>query len=66
VRDAVVAHGGDRDAGRAQARGVCLALVAQHVGLVDDHQRRRKPASISSPARSGDANGSLRRSTSGQ
>src|SRR3954463_11081620 len=41
VDRAVVADGRDRDSGGAQARPVRLALVAQHVGLVDDHERRR-------------------------
>ena len=46
VRGAVVADGGDRDAGLAQARRVGLALVAQHVGLVDDDQGRREPGEL--------------------
>ena len=30
----------------ARRRGVGLALVAQHVGLVDDHERRRQPLEL--------------------
>ena len=43
VRDAVVADRGDGDARGAEVRRVRLALIAQHVGLVDDHERRRQP-----------------------
>jgi hypothetical protein len=46
VRDAVVADGRDGDAGRAQPGRVGFALVAQHVGLVDDHERRRKAGEL--------------------
>src|SRR5919109_854507 len=41
VDGTVVADGRDRDLGGAQACRVGLALVAKHVGFVDDHQRRR-------------------------
>jgi hypothetical protein len=41
VRGAVVADGRDRDTGPPQPRCVRLAFVAQHVGFVDDHERRR-------------------------
>jgi hypothetical protein len=45
---------------------VRLTLVAQDVGLGDDQQGGASPASCSSAARMGEANGSARRSTSGQ
>jgi hypothetical protein len=56
VCDAAAADGGDRDAGRPQARGLDLALVAQHVGLVDDQKRRRNPGEqlVAGPQRSGE------------
>ena len=43
---AVVTDGRDRDARRAQPGRVRLALVAQHVGLVDDDERRRQPCEL--------------------
>ena len=46
VRDAVVADGRDGHAGRAQPRRVGFALVAQHVGLIDDHECRGKPGEL--------------------
>ena len=46
VRDAVVADGCDRVPGRAQSRGVGLALIAQHVGLADHHEGRREAGEL--------------------
>src|SRR5215470_4089040 len=46
VNDAVVADGRDGDAGRTQPRRIGFSLVAQHVGLVDDHQRRGETAEL--------------------
>jgi hypothetical protein len=41
VRDAVVADRGHVVPGCAQPGSVGLALVAEHVGFVDDQERRR-------------------------
>src|SRR3954451_21400199 len=43
---AQIADGGHRDAGGTQLRCVRLAFVAEHVGLVDDDQRRWQPGQI--------------------
>ena len=46
VDDPAEADLGDRDTGLAQFGRVCLALVAQHVGLAGDHQCGRQPPQL--------------------
>jgi hypothetical protein len=46
VRDAVVAHGRDRDTGLPQPRRAHLAFVAQYVGFVDGQERRRQAGEL--------------------
>ncbi len=46
VDDALVAHRGDGDTGGAQLGGICLALVAQHVGFAGDHERGRQAGQL--------------------
>jgi hypothetical protein len=54
----------DGDSGLLQPIGVGLALIAQDVVFGGEHDRRGNPAK--SPARSGEASGSERRSASGR
>ena len=46
VDDGVVTHGRDRDAGLEQTPGVGLSLVAEHVVLVHDQERRREAGEL--------------------
>ncbi len=51
VDRAIIAYGGHGHARRREITGIGFALVAQHVILVDDHQRGRQAAQAARPTR---------------